>query len=99
MLGLSQLNLQGIFPQWQGDTWLSTTTKGLKLKVKVKEQVNGRMRRQRKYKKIYHIHHDVNTIDGIFIVKVMRDCIGIKEENEEIDNIRKTKLIIDNGCQ
>ena len=51
MLGLSQLNLQGIFSQWQGDTWLSTTTKCLKLKVKVKEQVNGRMIRQRKCKK------------------------------------------------
>ena len=53
----------------------------------------------RKDTKKYYIHHDVNTIDGIFIVKVMRYCIGIKEEDEEIDNIRKTKLIIDNGCQ
>ena len=30
--------------------------------------------------KIYRSHRDVNIIDGVFITKVMRDCIGIKDE-------------------
>ena len=32
--------------------------------------------------KIYRSHRDVNIIDGVFIAKVMRDCIGIKDENK-----------------
>ena len=31
---------------------------------------------------IYRSHCDVNIIDGVFIAKVMRDCIGIKDENK-----------------
>ena len=30
--------------------------------------------------KLYKSHHDVNIIDGMFIAKVMRECIGIKSE-------------------
>ena len=30
--------------------------------------------------KIYRSHRDVNIIDGVFISKVMRECIGIKDE-------------------
>ena len=30
--------------------------------------------------KIYRSHRDVDVITGVFISKVMRDCIGIKDE-------------------
>ena len=32
--------------------------------------------------KIYRSHRDVNIIDGVFITRVMRDCIGIKDEGK-----------------
>ena len=32
-----------------------------------------------KMHKIYRSHRDVNIIDGVFIAKVLRECIGIKE--------------------
>ena len=30
--------------------------------------------------KLYKSHRDVNIIDGTFILKVMRECIGVKCE-------------------
>ena len=33
-----------------------------------------------KMNKVYRSHRDVNIIDGVFINEVIRDCIGIKQE-------------------